>query len=102
MAETLPAMAWEMPAEPAVEAPADPLRRFRAGTCSGAGTRPAMRRAAINFEELFGRKLPIWAGGITLAIAGVLIVKYAIDQGFFGRIFTPACRRSAACCSALA
>lgn len=44
---------------------------------------------SINFEELFGRKLPIWAGGITLAIAGVLIVKYAIDIGLFGRIFTP-------------
>ncbi|MEP6868049.1 MAG: DUF2339 domain-containing protein, partial [Novosphingobium sp.] len=50
---------------------------------------PPMQRAAINFEELFGRKLPIWAGGITLAIAGVLIVKYAIDAGLFGRIFTP-------------
>jgi len=44
---------------------------------------------SINFEELFGRRLPIWAGGITLAIAGVLIVKYAIDIGLFGRIFTP-------------
>lgn len=51
---------------------------------------PAARRAAINFEELFGRKLPIWAGGITLAIAGILIVKYAIDLGFFARVFTPA------------
>ena len=50
---------------------------------------PPAPRATINFEELFGRKLPIWAGGITLAIAGVLIVKYAIDAGFFGRIFTP-------------
>ena len=45
---------------------------------------------AINFEELFGRRLPIWAGGITLAIAGVFIVQYAIDIGLFGRIFTPA------------
>lgn len=85
IAETLPAMAWEIPAEPAVEASADPLP-VQAAEPEPA---PAMRRAAINFEELFGRKLPIWAGGITLAIAGVLIVKYAIDQGFFGRIFTP-------------
>lgn len=46
------------------------------------------RSMASRFEELFGKKLPIWAGGITLAIAGVLIVKYAIDQGIFGRIFT--------------
>ena len=33
------------------------------------------------FEDLFGRKLPIWAGGITLAVAGFLIVKYSIDAG---------------------
>ncbi len=38
---------------------------------------------SVNFEDLFGRRLPIWAGGITLAIAGVLIVKYAIAAGFF-------------------
>lgn len=47
------------------------------------------RSMASRFENLFGKTLPIWAGGITLAIAGVLIVKYAIDAGFFGRIFTP-------------
>lgn len=35
----------------------------------------------FNFEDLFGRKLSIWAGGITLAIAGILIVKQAIDAG---------------------
>jgi hypothetical protein len=50
---------------------------------------PARRGISFNFEDLFGRRLPIWAGGITLAIAGILIVKYAIDAGFFGRIFTP-------------
>ncbi|WP_432767764.1 MAG: DUF2339 domain-containing protein [Sphingopyxis sp.] len=50
---------------------------------------PPPRGAASRFEDLFGKTLPIWAGGITLAIAGVLIVKYAIDLGFFGRIFTP-------------
>jgi uncharacterized membrane protein len=44
---------------------------------------PAKRSFSVNFEDLFGRRLPIWAGGITLAIAGVLIVKYAIAAGFF-------------------
>lgn len=38
-------------------------------------------RVSINFEELFGRQLPIWAGGITLAIAGFFLVMYAIDLG---------------------
>ena len=36
---------------------------------------------AFGFEELFGRRLPIWAGGVTLAVAGVLIVRYSIEAG---------------------
>ena len=47
------------------------------------------RNLSEQFENLFGKMLPIWAGGITLAVAGVLIVRYAIDAGFFARIFTP-------------
>ncbi|MPT48787.1 MAG: DUF2339 domain-containing protein [Sphingobium sp.] len=38
-------------------------------------------RLAFSFEDLFGRKLPIWAGGITLLVAAVLLVKYSIDAG---------------------
>ncbi|HMI41660.1 MAG TPA: DUF2339 domain-containing protein, partial [Sphingomicrobium sp.] len=38
-------------------------------------------KRSISFEDLFGRKLPIWAGGVTLAVAGFLIVKYSIDAG---------------------
>lgn len=33
------------------------------------------------FEEVFGRRLPIWAGGATLAVAGVLVVRYSIEAG---------------------
>lgn len=33
------------------------------------------------FEDMFGRRLPIWAGGLTLAVAGVLIVRYSIEAG---------------------
>ena len=39
------------------------------------------RTSSFSFEELFGRKLPIWAGGITLAVAGMLIVKLSIEAG---------------------
>jgi uncharacterized membrane protein len=38
-------------------------------------------RPHFGFEDLFGRKLSIWAGGVTLAVAGMLIVKYSIDIG---------------------
>ena len=54
---------------------------------------PQPPKATVNmaqrFENLFGKTLPIWAGGITLAIAGVFIVREAIDAGFFARVFTP-------------
>jgi len=43
---------------------------------------------AINFEDLFGRQLPIWAGGITLAVAGFFLVLYSIELG----LLTPAVR----------
>ncbi|MFZ5742283.1 MAG: DUF2339 domain-containing protein [Pseudomonadota bacterium] len=85
--------ATEPPNEPAVSvADLSDQSGVFAEDVAAAGPVPeptARRRASINFEELFGRRLPIWAGGITLAIAGVLIVRYAIDQGFFARIFTP-------------
>ncbi len=50
---------------------------------------PVAANLSARFENLFGKTLPIWAGGITLAIAGVLIVRYAIDLGIFARVFTP-------------
>ncbi|WP_380873671.1 hypothetical protein ACFB49_43050 [Sphingomonas sp. DBB INV C78] len=40
------------------------------------------------FEELFGSRLPIWAGGVTLAVAGFFLVKYSIDTG----LLSPAVR----------
>ena len=42
---------------------------------------PARARFALDFEDVFGRKLPIWAGGVTLAVAGVLLVRYSIEAG---------------------
>lgn len=87
-----PAMAFAAPAGPAIQSPEPgPLPAEDTETRFGDEPVPASAppRRAFDFEELFGRRLPIWAGGITLAIAGVLIVKYAIDAGIFGRIFTP-------------
>ena len=42
---------------------------------------PPAKRFQIDFEDIFGRRLPIWAGGITLAIAGVFLVRYSIEAG---------------------
>ena len=37
--------------------------------------------ASLDFEDIFGRRLPIWAGGVALAVAGVFMVRWSIDQG---------------------
>ena len=42
---------------------------------------PAATGFAVNFEDLFGRKLPIWAGGLTLLVAAVFLVRYSIESG---------------------
>lgn len=41
--------------------------------------RPA--RSGFDFEDIFGRLLPIWAGGIALAIAGFFLVRWSIENG---------------------
>ena len=46
-----------------------------------APARFAFRRPDIDFEELFGRRLPIWLGGIALAVAGVFLVRWSIERG---------------------
>lgn len=35
----------------------------------------------ISFEQRFGARLPVWIGGIALALAGIFMVKYSIEAG---------------------
>ena len=66
-AEPRPAERANKPVEEITEEPDQPQRR--------------PWNLGISFEDLFGRRLPIWAGGITLAVAGMLIVKLSIESG---------------------
>ncbi|WP_347303678.1 DUF2339 domain-containing protein [Croceibacterium sp. TMG7-5b_MA50] len=45
---------------------------------------PGRWRPVFDFEEVFGRLLPIWAGGIALAVAGFFLVRWSIDNGVLG------------------
>lgn len=47
-------------------------------------SRFTMPKLSFDFEDIFGRLLPIWAGGVTLAVAGFFLVKYSIEQGLLG------------------
>ena len=46
------------------------------------------RGFAFDFEDIFGRRLPIWGGGFALAIAGIFLVRFSIEAG----LLTPAVR----------
>ena len=52
---------------------------------------PEPPRRGFSFEDVFGRYLPIWAGGVTLAVAGFLIVKYSIDAGLLSPLVRVIC-----------
>ena len=62
--------AW--PEGPVKAEPADESPKFK------------LPQPSFDFEDIFGRLLPIWAGGITLAIAGFFLVKYSIESGLLG------------------
>lgn len=58
---------------------ADPLSSEPEPEAQAAAPRFAM--PAFDFEDLFGRRLPIWAGGVALAVAGVFLVRFSIERG---------------------
>lgn len=84
LAEPVPTLA---PTEPPSPIPAP----YEAPPIEVPATAPPAQPVAarpLGFEDLFGRTLPIWAGGATLAVAGFLIVKYSIESG----LLSPAVR----------
>lgn len=38
-------------------------------------------KKSFNFEQQFGARLPVWIGGIALALSGFYLVKYTIEKG---------------------
>jgi len=67
--------AVEEPAPTAAEAPA-----------AAADTEPASQpaRPRASFEERFGTQWVVWVGGLALALGGLFLVRYSIEQGLLG------------------
>ncbi len=47
-------------------------------------TPPAAHKLKPSLEERFGTQWVVWAGGIALALGGFFLVRYSIEQGWFG------------------
>lgn len=70
--------------EKAEPAAAMPLQAETASATEQVHKEPKTPRFQIDFEDIFGRLLPIWAGGVALAVAGFFLVRYSIEQGLLG------------------
>jgi uncharacterized membrane protein len=71
--------AIEEPAAGPSETPAAPAEPERTPQPS---TQPPPRGAS--FEERFGTQWVVWVGGLALALGGVFLVRYSIEQGLLG------------------
>jgi uncharacterized membrane protein len=45
---------------------------------------PPPAKPKVSLEERFGTQWVVWAGGIALAFGGFFLVRYSIEQGWFG------------------
>lgn len=64
---------------PAPEPIAEPATPTPPEAIESAGPAPSL-------EEKLGSRWAVWAGGATLALAGVFLVRYSIEQGFLGPV----------------
>lgn len=77
-----------VPAEPA--SPPESAERLPAAAASVPPSPPppppptTPAEPAMGFEERFGTQWTVWVGGIALALGGFFLVRYAVEQGWFG------------------
>lgn len=78
--ELTPAPPDSEPIVPSDPVAAEPTRAYAAPSDEATVAEPP-RGFAFDFEDIFGRQLPIWGGGFALAIAGIFLVRFAIEAG---------------------
>lgn len=73
---------------PATTTPAAPVPEHKAADVSQPAikTKPVEEKPRLSFEQQFGARLPVWIGGIALALAGFFLVKYSIEIGLLSPI----------------
>jgi uncharacterized membrane protein len=72
--------------EPLPPLPTPPLPRPVATSVPSSTTSSAAPASSrdIGFEERFGTRWVVWVGGVALALGGIFLVRYTIEQGLIG------------------
>jgi uncharacterized membrane protein len=80
-----------LPAEPAHPAPSPPTPSSppppappRTSVPPSPAPQPASAPTPIGFEERFGTRWVVWVGGVALALGGIFLVRYTIQEGLIG------------------
>jgi hypothetical protein len=91
-AEVQPEPVMPEPAEPEPAEPAEPepLPPEEAAIEAAKAATPP-----ISLEERFGTQWVVWVGGLALALGGFFLVRYSIEQGWFGPAMRAACAYAA-------
>src|SRR5262249_8955270 len=76
--ESAPSSVAEEPAQTPVPSPSPPTSDPPPGTT---GEQPEF---VESFEQRFGTRWVVWIGGVALALGGIFLVNYAVEQGYFG------------------
>src|SRR5918995_948831 len=72
------------PAAPAASPPAEPAAIPSPAAVPPVPPRPAPQPTAPGFEERLGTRWAVWVGGVALALGGLFLVRYSIEQGWLG------------------
>ncbi|ASG22098.1 DUF2339 domain-containing protein [Nitrospirillum viridazoti] len=72
------------PALPASGPPPGPVAPPSPAPIPKAASQPAYRPAAPSLEQALGTRWLVWLGALAVALAGVFLAKYAVDQGLLG------------------
>jgi uncharacterized membrane protein len=84
-----PQLVVEPPAEPSVREPSIAAASPIAPPPQAKPTVPTVRppapaALAMSFEERLGTQWAVWVGGIAVALGGIFLVRYSIEQGLLG------------------
>ena len=83
LAEPAPSAPVEPTPEPSAASPPEPpMRRPPPEEPAVTAEQPA--QPELSFEERFGTRWTVWVGGLALALGGIFLVHYSIEQGLIG------------------
>jgi uncharacterized membrane protein len=71
-------------AEPSASAEVSPQSQSTSVPLTSPAPAAASRKSSVGFEERFGTRWVVWVGGVALALGGIFLVRYTVQQGLIG------------------